>query len=385
VDTLIRFSRLASEASTGSQILPLLAEAAVRHLGADGAVVVEVTDDGRLRVAAAQDVPETVAQWAGESEAIDSELGPDLLRASDGKFADAQTFPLVSTGGLFGALVLLFRAKASTTERELGLARGLADLAAVAVGRASQMAKLEKTNAELRASRDVLARTEKLRALGQMAAGVSHDLKNILNPVSLHAQLIQRAIARGDTEAATRSVEELRGIIHRGVETLERLRAFSRQSPDARATRVQLEKLAAEALVIARPRMSSRSGALCRIVEELAEAPPVEARGDEVVAAVVNLLVNAMDAMPDGGTIHLRTGEARGGAFVTVADTGPGMTPDVQARIFEPFFTTKGREGTGLGLAMVFATMQRCGGSVSVESTPGQGAAFTLWFPALTA
>ena len=385
MDTLIRFSRLASEASTGSQILPLLAEAAVRHLGADGAVVVEVTDDGRLRVAAAQDVPETVAQWAGESEAIDSELGPDLLRASDGKFADAQTFPLVSTGGLFGALVLLFRAKASTTERELGLARGLADLAAVAVGRASQMAKLEKTNAELRASRDVLARTEKLRALGQMAAGVSHDLKNILNPVSLHAQLIQRAIARGDTEAATRSVEELRGIIHRGVETLERLRAFSRQSPDARATRVQLEKLAAEALVIARPRMSSRSGALCRIVEELAEAPPVEARGDEVVAAVVNLLVNAMDAMPDGGTIHLRTGEARGGAFVTVADTGPGMTPDVQARIFEPFFTTKGREGTGLGLAMVFATMQRCGGSVSVESTPGQGAAFTLWFPALTA
>jgi len=385
VDTLIRFSRLASEASTGSQVLPLLAEAAVRHLGADGAVVVEVTDDGRLRVAAAQDVPETVAQWAGESEAIDSELGPDLLRASEGKFADAQTFPLVSTGGLFGALVLLFRAKASTTERELGLARGLADLAAVAVGRASQMAKLVQANAELRASRDVLARTEKLRALGQMAAGVSHDLKNILNPVSLHAQLIQRAIARGDTEAATRSVEELRGIIHRGVETLERLRAFSRQSPDARATRVQLEKLAAEALVIARPRMSSRSGALCRIVEELAEAPPVEARGDEVVAAVVNLLVNAMDAMPDGGTIHLCTGEARGGAFVTVADTGPGMTPDVQARIFEPFFTTKGGEGTGLGLAMVFATMQRCGGSVSVESTPGQGAAFTLWFPAITA
>jgi signal transduction histidine kinase len=135
-------------------------------------------------------------------------------------------------------------------------------------------------------------------------------------------------------------------------------------------------------MAIARPRMSSRKGALSRIVEELGEVSPVVARADEVVAAVVNLVANAIDAMPDGGTITLRTGTSEGRAWLTVADTGPGMTPEVQARVFEPFFTTKGEEGTGLGLAMVFATMQRYRGSVSLETEPGKGAAFTLSFPA---
>jgi signal transduction histidine kinase len=214
-----------------------------------------------------------------------------------------------------------------------------------------------------------------------MAAGVSHDLKNILNPLSMHAQIVQRAIARNDDAQAKQSVEEMHAVIRRGVETVERLRAFSRQSPEARAQKVDINVLVREAAAIARPRMSSRAVALSRIVEELGEVPPVLARADEVVAAVVNLVVNAIDAMPGGGTITLRTATSDDRASITVIDTGPGMTPEVQSRVFEPFFTTKGADGTGLGLAMVFATMQRHGGSVSLETEPGKGAAFTLSFP----
>ncbi len=381
IGTLIRFSRLAAEASTGDGILPLLADAAIRDVGAHGAVIVEVTEDGLLRVAAARAVPDSVTAWAGEADAVSGDLGPALLRASQGAFGRAFTLPLVSTGGLFGALVLFLRGDAAPTDADLALAGGLADLAAVAVGRASEIASLAKVNAELRASRDALARTEKLRALGQMAAGVSHDLKNILNPISLHAQIIQRAVARGSLESAKTSADELRGIVHRGVETLERLRAFSRQSPEAPRARVDLNALVQEAIAIAKPRMSSRAGALCRIVEQLDQAPAVVARGDEIVAALVNLLVNAIDALPGGGTITVSSGAADGGVFVTVRDTGPGMPPEVQARVFEPFFTTKGPDGTGLGLAMVFAAMQRHAGTVSLETAPGEGAAFTLWFP----
>jgi signal transduction histidine kinase len=380
IEVLVRFSRLASEASSGAEILPLLADAAIDQVKADGAVVVELTPTGAARVAASRNVPEALAGWTGEADDLDGELGPQFLHLRETRFARAHSLPLVSTGGLFGALVLFFIEDHDATERAMQIARGLADLAAIAMGRALQMARLAQANAELRASRETLARTEKLRALGQMAAGVSHDLKNILNPVSLHAQVVQRAVARNDAAQANQGLEEIRAVVRRGVETVERLRAFSRQSPEAPAQQVDLNALAHEAVAISRPRMSSRRGALSRIVEELGEVSPVVAHGHEVVAAVVNLVVNAIDAMPDGGTITLRTGASGERAWITVADTGPGMTPEVQARVFEPFFTTKGDEGTGLGLAMVFATMQRYGGNVSLETEPGKGAAFTLSF-----
>ncbi len=381
IDILVRFSRLASEASTGAEILPLLADAAIDHVKADGAAVVEVTAGGHARVAASRGVPGAIAQWTGEAEAIGGELGEQLVRVAEGRFGRHVTAPLVSTGGLFGALVLLFERDRPLSYRKLQVARALADLAAVALGRAAQISQLAQTNAELRASREVLARTEKLRALGQMAAGVSHDLKNILNPLSMHAQIIQRALNRGDAAQVNASVDELRTIIRRGVETLERLRAFSRQSPDAQAERLDLNRLVREAVAIARPRMSSKVAALSHIVEELGDVPPIVARADEIIAAIVNLVVNAIDAMPEGGTITLRTGRADSSVWLTVSDTGPGMSPDVQARVFEPFFTTKGAEGTGLGLAMVFATVQRHRGTISLETAPGRGATFTLSFP----
>jgi len=388
IDVLIRFSRLASETTPGD-ILPLLADAAIERVKAAGALVVEIGPRRGLKVTVARGVSEAAwSHWQGDPDSIGAELGRELLAvvtAAGMSFTRSRTLPLVSTGGLFGALVLLFEGDHGPGEQGLQIAQALVDLAAIALGGANQLAKLEKANAELRASREVLARSEKLRSLGQMAAGLTHDLKNLLNPLSMQAQIIGRAAARGDVSQVGATVAEMRAVIQRGVETLERLRAFSRQSPDARLTKVDLAELAREAVAIARPRMAARKGALCRIVEDLGQVPPVMARGDEVVAAAVNLVANAIDAMPDGGTVTVSTrvdDAPRGGVTLTVADTGPGMTPEVQARVFEPFFTTKGAEGTGLGLAMVFATMQRYGGAVALETAPGKGAAFTLWFPA---
>ena len=381
IDVLVRFSRLASEARSGAEILPLLADAAIDHVSADGAVIVELTETGLARVAASRAVPEAMAQWTGDVDALDSALGTQFLSLGAKTFARAHALPLVSTGGLFGALVLFFADDKDPSDRKMHVARGLADMAAIAMGRAAHIAKLAQVNTELRASREVLARTERLRALGQMAAGLSHDLKNILNPLSMHAQIVKRAIARGNMEQANQSLDEMGTVIHRGVETIDRLRAFSRQSAEAPAKRVDLALLARESVAIARPRMSSRVAALSRILEELCDVPPVLGQADEIVGAVVNLVANAIDAMPEGGTITVRTGVRDGHAFLTVADSGPGITPEVQARVLEPFFTTKGTEGTGLGLANVFATMQRHGGSVSLETEPGKGAAFTLSFP----
>lgn len=145
---------------------------------------------------------------------------------------------------------------------------------------------------------------------------------------------------------------------------------------------MDLDRLAREAAEIARPRMASVGGRGVRIEQRLTAPSSVMAMSGEVVSALVNLVVNAIDAMAGkGGTIILRSGESNGGSFVTVEDDGPGMPKEVEKHVFEPFFTTKGTEGTGLGLAMVYACMQRHGGTVTLATQPGQGTTFTLWFP----
>ncbi len=232
-----------------------------------------------------------------------------------------------------------------------------------------------------RRAEQTLARTEKLRALGQMAAGVAHDLRNILNPMSLRLQLAGRALDRRAYDEAKDSIAELKQVLLRGVQTLDRLREYSRQAPESRSEEIDLDRLVHEASEIAKPRLAARPGAVPRLREELGAPPRFPGRAGDIVSALVNLIVNAIDALGDGGTITLRTGSSDGHIWAQVCDDGPGMPPDVEQRVFEPFFTTKGLEGTGLGLPMVYACMQRHGGSVKLETAPGEGTTFTLSFP----
>jgi signal transduction histidine kinase len=250
-------------------------------------------------------------------------------------------------------------------------------------------AEQARMRAELARSEELLLRSEKLRGLGEMAAGISHDLKNLLNPLSLHIQLIERAIAKGQAENALESLREMRSILDRGVTTVEQLRDYGKVSHEKRHTPVGLVRLVREARSISHPRMVTRGSGRHRVVERLASDVVVVANAGEVVTATVNLIVNAVDAMPSGGTITLEVAEeirevdgcrARFG-LVRVSDDGPGMSDDLRARIFEPFFTTKGHEGTGMGLAMVRACMERHRGAVELTTAIGRGTTFTLFFP----
>ncbi len=227
--------------------------------------------------------------------------------------------------------------------------------------------------------RAALARGEKLRMLGEMAAGVSHDLKNVLNPLSLHVQVAARANDRGDAVAVGEALAAMTLALRRGLDVIERLRHFSRQSPDVRLVVVDLNMLTREAIHLAMPRLARGTA----LHEELGSAPPILGQPSEIVSALLNLLVNAVDAIHDRGVVTVRTGEEHGGSWIAVIDDGPGMSPEVQARAFEPFFTTKGTDGTGLGLATVYATMHRHGGNVRVDTKPDEGTTFTLWFPRL--
>jgi signal transduction histidine kinase len=372
------------QAGSRARIIELLADATMSEVGPDGVAIVELLPDGGGRVEQARGAPE-LEGWRGEVEVIDAELGERLSAASAGRFGGACTLPMMSGGELFGAMVLLTRGPTALGVRALRTAEALVNLVAVQLAKEEQFAALGRSYAELHASRRVLEHTEKLRALGEMAAGVSHDLKNLLNPLSLHLQLLRRILKRGG-EGAEEAIAEMEGVVRRGVETVERLRAFSRQSPERPIEVVDLDALAHEAMELSRPRIASQRRARgIRLAHERGGPPPIRARSSEVVTALLNLMVNSIDAMADGGTVTVSSGARNGGAWVRVTDDGPGIPPEIQAKIFEPFFTTKGEAGTGLGLAMVYACVRRGGGEVSLETAPGRGTSITLWFPAAAA
>lgn len=250
------------------------------------------------------------------------------------------------------------------------------------VREAELRAEQRQTVARLRSSEAALAKAEKLRALGQMAAGVSHDLGNVLNPLSLYIQFAERALEHGDKAAAAEALGNLRAVVRRGVETLDRFRNYGQQEPEAPTQRVDLDRIAREAYQLARARVASAGARFVQISLQLGAPPQIDASPIDVLNALVNLLFNAVDAVGSGGSVVvLRTGIHDRRPFAEVEDDGPGMPPDVQGRVFEPYFTTKGADGTGLGLAMVFACMKRHEGEVELETALGRGARFRLWFP----
>jgi signal transduction histidine kinase len=371
ISVLVKFSRMVSETSKADDIMPLLVGAVVERAGVGGAAVLRV-DGGSLVMVASSGLPASVPpEWSASIETIGPELGERLVLLCQPAFATAHVLPIVSSGDLYGVLVLLLGKGAALEAPQLELVTALADLAALSFGKAIQYAELARSYAELRASREAMARTEKLRVLGQMAAGVSHDIKNILNPLALQLQLARRRL--DDRAAILEVLDRMSEVIRSGVDVLERLREFSQQQPIREAESVDVNHAVATALELTRPRLVAVT-----LREEIGAPPPVRARGSELITAVVNLILNATEA--GARTITVRTGADATGGFVEVADDGPGMPPEVEAHIYEPFFTTKS-EGTGLGLAMIYAFVERHRGKLGLTTGVGKGTTFRIAFP----
>jgi signal transduction histidine kinase len=379
IEVLVTFARVVSDADRSSRVLSLLADAMFSDVCSDGIAIFALQPSGRLSLVEERGVGDSV-KIEVEADEMDR-LGDRLKEVVGDRFSTRVVRPLVAGGNLFGAVAMLCVTPAGFKENAMQLAEGLIDLAAIALGTQVHVAQLERQFAALKEQQDMLARTEKLRALGQMAAGISHDLKNILNPLSLHIQVVARALDKGRIDDAKESAVEMKQVVQRGVQTLERLRDFSRQDKESKTELVELDVLAREAAAIGKTRSASTGQKrVVRTVEDLHAPAPVMAISGEILSALVNLFVNAVDA--GASTITLRSGEEDGGSFIAIADDGPGMPPDVATRVFEPFFTTKGSEGTGLGLAMVYASMQRHGGKVVLDTEEGKGTTFKLWFAA---
>jgi CheY-like chemotaxis protein len=220
-----------------------------------------------------------------------------------------------------------------------------------------------------------------------MASGLAHDLNQALGIIAGYSELAQREVRREHPNRA--SLQESLSLIGQaaveGGQRIAQLLTFARrQEEEGEAVSIQLSQILAEVAQLTAPRWRDAAQAEGRPIRVMVRTEgDARARGWRPVLrqALTNLVLNAVDALPRGGTIQLIAREEPGAAVVEVVDSGVGMPAEVRVRAFEPFFTTKGEKGTGLGLAQVRAAVEQHGGAIEVESESGRGTTFRLRMP----
>ncbi len=299
--------------------------------------------------------------------------------------------PLLVESHVFGVLIAARREPNSFSSGECEFLRQLCEHVALASHQAQVYEALQRAYDELRQTQQAVMQQERLRALGQMASGIAHDINNALSPVALYTDILLETEpnlseqTRKYLETTQRSVDDV-------AHTVGRMREFYRQQePQLVLSSVDLSQLAKQVLDLTQARWSDmplQRGIVIQLHQDLpAGLPAVAGVESEIREALTNLVLNAVDAMPEGGTLTLRarTAGVRSDGTPCVAlevvDTGTGMSETTRRRCLDPFFTTKGERGTGLGLAMVYGIAQRHDAGIEILSEPGKGTTMRLLFP----
>lgn len=299
--------------------------------------------------------------------------------------------PLLMEARVFGVLAIARRQLDSFTSTDCEFIKQLCEHVSLAAHQALLLQTLQKAYDDLRQTRQTVMQQERLRALGQMASGIAHDINNAISPMALHTQSLLET-GGGNLSPRIRSYLE---IVHRVTDdvtaTVARMREFYRErDPQMTLEPVDLNQLAHQVIDLTRARwgdLPQRAGVTIEMRTDLAVGlPPAKSIASEIREALTNLIFNAVDAMPQGGQLTVRTGTAGAAKAgrrvqIEVIDTGIGMDADTRRRCLEPFYTTKGERGTGLGLAMVYGAVQRLDGDLEIDSELGKGTTFRLIFP----
>jgi PAS domain S-box-containing protein len=322
---------------------------------------------------------------------------PFPQRLAKGGLTSMVAAPLLVESKVFGVLIAARRRASSFSSGECEFLKQASEHVALAAHQAQLYSALQQAYDDLRQTQKAVMQQERLLALGQMASGIAHDINNAISPVSLYTEsLLERETGlsptgRGQLETIQRAIEDV-------AQTVARMREFYRQRETQLTLQpVDMNRLVEQVVQLTRARwsdMAQRRGIAIEVRTKLAaNLPTIMGADNEIREALTNLIFNAVDAMPNGGPLTLRTsltkdegaysGESEVLQFVRleVTDAGVGMDEDTRRRCLEPFFTTKGDRGTGLGLAMVYGTIQRHSGDIEIESAVGEGTTMRLSFP----
>ncbi len=328
---------------------------------------------------------------------------PELARAesefaqrlAQGSLRSVVMAPLAAESKVFGVLVTARRKPRGFSGEECEFVRQLSGNVALAAGQAQMYTALQQAYEELRQTTRTVLQQERLRALGQMASGIAHDINNTISPIAIYTQSLLDH-EPGLSERARKYLETIERAVEAVEQTVARLREFYRpREAQLPLPQVDLNELARQVIDLTRARWSDlpqQRGVAIDVRTELSPGVPVIRGADgEIRDALTNLVFNAVDAMPEGGALTLKTSisdshpgqDAQTCRYVCieVRDTGVGMDDETRRRCVEPFFTTKGEHGTGLGLAGVYGMARRHEAILQIDSRPGGGTTVRLMFP----
>ena len=302
--------------------------------------------------------------------------------------------PLLVESRAFGLLIVARRGADAFQPGERQFLRQVSEHAGLASHQAQLHSALQQAYDELRQTQQAVMQQESLRALGQMASGIAHDINNAISPIALYTELLLESES-SLSPAGRESLETIQRAIDDVAQTVARMREFYRdRETEVSFEAMDLNRLVRQVVDLTRARwsdMPQKLGIVIRVKTELApDLPRVGGSESEVREALTNLVFNAVDAMPEGGDLVLRTRIAVPSpanselspmlAQVEVSDSGVGMDEETLRRCVEPFYTTKGERGTGLGLAMVYGIAKRHSAEVDIESQEGGGTTVRLSF-----
>ncbi len=293
--------------------------------------------------------------------------------------------PLLAQGTVFGVLIVARNEPGTFSSNECEFLRQLSDHVALATHQAQLYSTLQQAYDDLRQSQQTVMQQERLRALGQMASGVAHDINNAVAPIALYTDSLLEHES-GLSDRARGYLNIIRRAIADVGETVKGMRQFYRpQDGQSALTQIDLNPIVAQVIELTRVRWrdlpQQRGIAIAMRTELQQPLAPILGQESEIRDALTNLIFNAVDAMPDGGPLTVRTRSSAQTVQLEVVDSGVGMDEETRRRCLEPFFTTKGERGTGLGLAMVYGMVRRHGAELEVDSVLHQGTTLRIAFP----
>jgi two-component system NtrC family sensor kinase len=384
--------------------LQLVIEKAAETLPMDAGVLFVFDEGSQLyRVAVSYNLPpeqvegitfafnEGVPGWVVQHEqpliindaAADSRVHPYVVEQN---VKCVLAIPLITRERMLGVLNLFCQTATNAFDEEaLRLGQVYADQAAIFIENARLVeelrqaaaeleARVEQRTQELRETQDQVIRAEKMAAVGRLAGSVAHEVNNPLQAIALHLQLI------ADENLSDPGIQEL-GVVQQELDRIaaivQRLLEFQRPK-HGRQTVQEIPFLVEDVLALSGKQLQQADVAVNLEIED--RLAPVKASGDQLKQVFLNLILNAVEAMPDGGQLKIQVYKGNGHIFIRFEDTGAGVEPEAMKHLFEPFFSTK-HTGSGIGLAVSEEIIARHGGALVVESAPEQGAVFTVKLP----